>query len=316
MSALLWMLCAFSGVSSTDGVLELRLEGPLSAVHLDGVRVPVHVIADLAPAEAITVRVPWLPVSPGDEPKLGRVEGGGSARVEALHPAPEPAPKEVAGRPLPRPVGKTPRVPPVAWWLFSGGLLAVFAARRRPMGAAIVGALFGVVLAALPASSPEKPAVAVLEVGDFGAWWVHVCVGELSPPSDTHPALETRPEGASWEWHIDASDPANHREHASAGAGTLLVARSPGPAEVSLGEEGNSFNALHETWRRSPAGEWTRHGAWDPGAPLPAAREGGFLPTWLRAGAPPGSEVWIGRLAEAPPGAQEAWVRLIGPGRQ
>jgi len=316
VSALLWVVFALCGVSSTDGVLELRLEGPLSAVHLDGVRVPTHVIVDLAPAEAITVRVPWLPINPGDEPRLGRVDGEGSARVEVLHPSPELAPPSVMRRPLPRPVGTPPRVPPVAWWLFSGGLLAVFAARRRPIGVALVGALFGLVLVVLPVSAPEKPVVAVLEVGPFGAWWVHVGAGELHPPSGSHPALETRPEGASWEWLVDVSDPASPHGFARTSPGTLLVARAPGPAEVSLSEKGNTFNALQETWRRSSAGEWTRHGVWDHGAPLPAAREGGLLPTWLRAGAPPGAEVWVGRLAEAPPGAQEAWVRLIRPGGQ
>lgn len=314
MTASLWMLCVlFATGSMNDGVLELRLEGPLKAVHLDDVRVPTRVVVDLAPAETITVRVPWLPVDPEAGPALRFVDGDGSARVEAVHPAPSSAPVAVTRRPLPRSVETPPRIPPVAWWLFAGGLFAVFAARRRPMGAAIVGAMFGVVLTVLPQAEAERPTVAVLEVGSFGAWWVYVGVGELEPPLGAHPALETRPEGANWEWLVDLSDPARSREFGRASEETSLIARAPGPLEVSLSEEANGFEALGELWRRSPQGDWTRHGVWDLGAPLPAAREGGLLPTWLRAGASPGAEVWVGRLAEAPGVAQEAWVRIISP---
>lgn len=311
MTALLWMLGALCAASATDGVLELRLEGPLKSVHLDGVRVPTHVIAELEPAETITVRVPWLPVDASAPPALRAVDGEGSARVEAVHPAPKSAPLAVARRPLPRAVETPPRVPPVAWWLFAGGLFAVFAARRRPMGAAIVGAIFGASLSVLPPSAPERPVVASLEVGSFGAWWVYVGVGELELPAGAHPALEARPEGASWEWLVDASDPASSRTFGRANQESSLIARSPGPSLVALSEAENGFAALEEVWRRSPEGEWTSHGAWRLGEPLPGAREGGLLPTWLRSGAPPGREVWVGRLREAPGMAQEAWVRVI-----
>ena len=57
------------------------------------------------------------------------------------------------------------------------------------------------------------------------------------------------------------------------------------------------------------------HGSWAEGASLPPAQEGGLLPTWLRSGASPGAEVWVGRLLEAPAGSQEAWVRVILPGK-
>ena len=55
MTALLWLVCALCSPRSTDGVLELRLEGPLAAAHLEGVRVDTRVEADLAPGEVITV---------------------------------------------------------------------------------------------------------------------------------------------------------------------------------------------------------------------------------------------------------------------
>jgi hypothetical protein len=230
-----------------------------------------------------------------------------------VHPAPEIAPSAVTRRPLPRPVETPPRVPPVAWWLFAAGLFAVFAARRRPMGAAIIGAAFGVGLTVLPQVEPQRAVVAVLEVGTFGAWWVYVGSGELEPPAGAHPALETRPLGASWEWLVDCNDPARSRRFGRASGETLLVARAPGPPEVALSEAENGFEALQELWRRSAEGEWTRHGAWEQGASLSAAQEGGLLPTWLRSGASPGSEVWVGRLSEAPGPAQEAWVRVIMP---
>ena len=315
MISLSWVLCALSIAPLNDGVLELRLEGPLEVVSLDGVRVPTRVLAELAPAETLTVRVPWLPVDPDADPELRRVEGAGSARVEAVLSAPALAPEALSRRPLPRPVETPARVPAVGWWVFVGGLFAVLAARRRPMAAALIGAVFGAGLWALPQAEPERPVVAVLEVGTFGAWWVHVGVGELEPPAAAAIELETSPLGASWEWIVDARDPSLLRRLAQASEATALVARSPGPAEVPLGVPANGFKDLDELWRRSPAGEWTRHGSWDVGEPLPLALEGGLLPTWLRSGASPGADVWVGRLREAPEAAQEAWVRVILPAK-
>jgi len=313
--ALSWILCALSMAPVTDGVLELRLEGPLEVVSLDGVRVPTRVLAELAPGETITVRVPWLPMDADADPKLQGIDGAGGARVEAVLPAPGLAPGASARRPLPRPVETPARVPMVSWWVFAAGLCAVLAARRRPMAAALIGAVFGAGLWALPQSEPERPVVAVLEVGSSGAWWVHVGTGELEPPASTGLELETRPEGASWEWIVDARDPSLPKRWARASETTALVARSPGPTEVRLDAAANGFEDLNELWRRSPEGEWSRHGSWDVGEPLPPAVGGGLLPTWLRSGASPGAEVWVGRLREAPEGAQEAWVRVILPAR-
>jgi hypothetical protein len=311
VNALLWLACALGAARGTDGVLELRLEGPLRAVHLDGVRVPTQVLVELAPAETITLRVPWLPADPSMEPKLRVIEGAGSARVEAIHPAAAMAPIALARRPLPRVADEPVRIPPVGWWLFAAGLIAVCAARRRPLSAVVIGGAFSLALALLPTRREPAPVVAVLEIGEFGAWWVHVGIGELEPPPLAHPALETQPEGANWEWVIEAGDPARPRRVARAGAGTLLVARSPGPEEVRLDAEGNGLESLEAVWRRSAAGEWTYHGDWWRGAALPEAREGGLLPTWLRAGAAPGARVVVGRFAEAPKGADEAWARAI-----
>lgn len=315
---LLMLAFALCAPPSTDGVLEVRLEGPLVAVHLDGVRVPTRVVTDLAPAEAITVRVPWLPVDPTAEPKLRVVEGEGGARVEEIHPAPMAAPGDLSRRPLPRPMETPARIPPVAWWLFVAGLLAVGAARRRPMSAAIVGGAFGLVLTVLPTVSQSAPVVAVLEVGPWGAWWVHVGVGELEPPAAAHPALVTQPVDANWEWVVDASDPARPRRIARANAGTHLIARSLGPvppeAPKFLEEWLSGQGELEEVWRRTEEGDWTYHGTWASGAPLPASGTGELMPTWLRAGATPGAIVWVGRLSEVPQGTDQAWVRVIwGP---
>jgi hypothetical protein len=308
-----WIACGLSVQGGTDGELELRLEGPLRQVHLDAVRVPTRVVTDLAAGEAVTVRVPWLPVDALTGPRLRAVEGGGSARVERILDGPQAAPAALVRRPLPRPVEVPVRIPPVGWWLFVAGILAVGAARRRPMSAAIIGFGFGVLLAVLPHRAPEVPVVAVLEVGEFGAWWVHVGLGELTPPEAAHPALATEPPGANWEWLVDANEPARARRRAMAAVGTLLVARSVGPEVVELGEAGNEIGDLADVWTRSGVGAWSFRGVWDQGAALPAARAGGSLPTWLRAGAAPGREVWIGRFREARGGVGEAWVRVIGP---
>lgn len=315
MSPLLSILLALAALPAEDGVLELRLEGPLESVSLDGVRVPTRVLTELGPAESLTVRVPWLPVDSDTEPALRLIQGDGSARVESVQAAPGGAPSALARRPLPRPVQRPARISAVGWWLFIGGLLAVMAARRRPMGAAAIGALFSVILCALPLTTPARPVVAVLEVGSFGAWWVQVGRGSVEPMPSAELELETRPSGASWEWVVDARDPAVRSWVAQAGEATTLVARSPSSSEVSLNEAQNNFRPLEELWRRTAAGEWTWHGSWAEGASLPPAQEGGLLPTWLRSGASPGAEVWVGRLLEAPAGAQEAWVRVILPGK-
>ncbi len=315
MMSLLCLALALCATRPADGVLELRLEGPLLSVHLEDVRVPTRVEIDLAPAEAITLRVPWLPVDPGAEPELRVVGGGGVARVTEILPAPMSAPAALVRRPLPRPVEPPLRVPPTAWWLFAAGLLAVGASRRRPLLAALLGGGFGLAIALMPTTSPRAPHISVLEVGPEGSWWVHVGDGELEPLPGVHPDLDTQPEVADWEWVIDASDPARPRRLARASEGVHLIARSPGPAapeHPELFEEWiSSQGDLQGVWRRTGEGVWTHHGAWRSGAPLPSPSEGEPLPTWLRAGAAPGAKVWIGRLSEDPKGTDGAWIRVI-----
>ena len=315
MKLLLWIACAVCAQSPTDGVLELRLEGPLSAVHIDGVRTAARVVSDLSRGEAVTVRVPWLPVDSSKEPKLGLVEGGGEAHIEALHPAPEVAPKALTRRAIPRPIKSPARLAPVAWWLFAAGLLAVFATRKRPLAALFVGGTFGALLAALPTAHPSASNVAVLEVGPFGAWWVHVGSGELEPLAGAQLELEPEPEGSEWEWVVDVTNPAHQRRLARSLSGeeTLLIARSQGPAEVSLEVDRNGLQAFAEVWRRGERGELICHGPWALGAPLSEACPGPTAPNWLWEGAPPGAQVWLGRLAEPPPGVDVAWVRAIWP---
>ncbi len=313
------LVCAFFGVAQGDGELELRLEGPLKVLHLDGVRVATRVSLDLAESESVTLRVPWLPVDPSSAPQLRVAEGEGSARVEEIYPAPMKAPEALKRRPLPRPVELPARIPATAWWLFGAGVLAVGAARKRPIAALIVGTLFGFgILFASPPKPPLLSTVAVLEVGPAGSWWVHVSPSKLSPAAGTQLDLETVPEGASWEWVVDALDPARPKRIASAGTDTLLVARRQGPPiswlDEARGIEGvGALGIWSELWRRSGQGEWSHHGAWEPGGAINSPQISGNLPTWLRAGASPGALVWLGKLSDAPSGADEAWVRVIWP---
>jgi len=312
------LVCAFFGAAQGDGELELRLEGPLKVLHLDGVRVETQVLVDLAPSESVSLRVPWLPVDPSTAPQLRIVEGEGSARVEEIHAAPMEAPEALKRRPLPRPVEFPARIPATGWWLFGAGILAVGAARKRPISALLVGALFGVgVLFASPPKRPLLPTVAVLEVGPAGAWWVHVAPSQLVLAVGTQLELETVPEGASWEWTIDAMDPARPQRIATAGRGTLLVGRRPGPVISWPGGVG-ALGSWSEFWRRSGQGEWSQgewshDGVWEPGSAQNAPQRGRNLPTWLRAGASPGVTVWLGKLSDPPPGVDEAWVRHIWP---
>ncbi len=313
------LLCACLGAAQGDAELELRIEGPLQVLHLDGVRVPTRVSVDLAESESVTLRIPWLPVDPLGAPQLRVIEGEGSARVEEIYPATAETPASLKRRPLPRPVELPARIPATAWWLFGAGVLAVFAARKRPISALFVGAFFGVgILGACPPEAPTLPSVAVLEVGPTEAWWVDVAPAQLIPAANAQLELETVPQGASWEWIIDAVDPARPQRIAKAGQGVLLVARRPGPEITWLdserGIEGSeALGEWSELWRRSSAGEWSHHGPWEPGGSLGAAERGKILPTWLRSGASPGATVWLGKLSEAPSGVNEAWIRVIRP---
>jgi hypothetical protein len=318
MTLSLCLALALFAAPQGDGELELRIEGPLEVLHLDGVRVRTRVLLDLAPSESVTLRVPWLPLDDSVAPQLRVAEGEGNARVEEIHPAPMAAPSALIRRPLPRPVEQAARISATAWWVFAAGLLAVWASRRRPIGALFVGALFGVISCALPQKRALLPAISVLEVGPAGAWWVHVAPERLSPVVGTQLELETVPEGAPWEWVIDAMDPSRPQRLATAGAGTLLVGRSPGPVVTWLdGERGlegvEALGDWSELWRRSARGEWSQHGPWGPGGELTPSYSGRILPTWLRSGAAPGAQVWLGRLSDAPSGINEAWVRAIWP---
>ena len=94
------LLCVCLGAAQGDAELELRIEGPMQVLHLDGVRVATRVSVDLAESESVTLRVPWLPVDPLSAPQLRVIEGEGGARVEEIYPAPAEAPASLKRRPL------------------------------------------------------------------------------------------------------------------------------------------------------------------------------------------------------------------------
>ena len=75
MTLSLCLALALLAAPQGDGELELRIEGPLEVLHLDGVRVRTRVLLDLAPSESVTLRVPWLPVDDSVAPQLRVAEG-------------------------------------------------------------------------------------------------------------------------------------------------------------------------------------------------------------------------------------------------
>ena len=91
---------------------------------------------------------------------------------------------------------------------------------------------------------------------------------------------------------------------ARASGASLYALESVSPPR--LAPTSNDHAPLSDVWIRRASGEWTFHGEWPRGAPLPSERSGSPPPGWLASGLPQGRTCLLARAASG------EWLRFRG----
>lgn len=321
--------------------LDVELVGPLEAIRVPGeVASWTELTLPLAPGERRRLRVPVVTRSGGagavPEVQVLPKDGGGScaqARWVEGQVSRDSWPVGLRIRPVPGVESPSPRASLGVLTLILLGGIACLSLRRRPIGVVVVG-LIGAGLGAERAWQGGRGTEEVLvHEGDGGAWSrVRVASRrlELAPGEPAH--LSTRPPDASLRIHgaFPAGGGAVAEPHWTVvgPVGCSLISQrrwDPGPLVLEPGR--NAWGDLEECFLRGGDGQWTAHGSWPLGSPLPAPVEGGqgvAPPGGMNPALPLGRSVFLGRLRggselrpegdELPRGDRRSWVRWVGFG--
>ncbi|MDP6762550.1 MAG: hypothetical protein QF903_16080 [Planctomycetota bacterium] len=303
------------------GVHELRLEGPLGAVVLEGSGWRTSVVGEVGPGEVCTLVVP---IVAGDAPRgaapgaplLSPADGAGDAVLTpAIAAAPEwdALPAGLRRRTLPPVAARLPGPGAAHLALLCAVAVLILAAWRRTPAALALGLAGALACFVLPQRPPQPSAVEVLEGDGASGRWL-VVRGAVG-------TLELSPDRPGWCESIPAS--AKRRLEVTLDGGPHWALEGEGLALYSLAEAGrlgrldperNELADLASVWRRDGAGRWSAHGPWGHDEALPAAVEGGGEPPgWLVSVLPQGVGITVGR-AEAGAAGTPRWVRWIeGP---
>jgi len=308
------LLCALALLALGDGNrlwwLEVEARGPLEEFTLDcgadgttRVRGPF-----LAGERRLSVPVP-LRVPLGIEglsaaalPRAReagvRVLGWSAEQPEAAF-AREARTLLARGRP---PVGAAPARAGRAEALLALGLLPLLVRlRRRAVWAGAVALLAGgFLLWRTTQARPRAVAVELLEA-DLGAGRALLVRGAYASLPLGRTRLEARPDGVALFFDVP-SDGGGGRVQAP-GVELHQLERAAPPELLVTG----ASESLEAVWVRTPRGEWSAHGPWRRGTPLPPAVPGGAAPPgWLTGALPPGVGILVGRKGA------DGWLRATG----
>lgn len=304
------------------GVGRVALTGPLDAVTLEAGAAPTLLRAGLGPGERRALLVPLAAAAAGGTPSL-QAFGGGEARWLGWERPPDateslsPGLARLARRARP-PVARRPPRPGAAHpaWLLAS-LLAILAARRRPLLATAVAAVAVAGLWALPLAGRAAAVTLVLE-GDGARWLATVEGPGLLPlPVGSPPRVE-RPGGDRSPFVVELTPGGEVRWSIEAAPGVralLLPAFTP-----RLTDEENGLGTLAPLWRRERDGRVVPRAPWAAGSAPPPETAGPAPPAWLVAYLPQGRGGWIGGLPSPPVGLfpledlpkGRVWVRWLG----
>jgi len=297
--------------------VEVELSGPLEDVRFAaGAWGETRLVGSLLAAESrkLEVVLPWLAPLGASEladlpPPEAMLQGAGAATVVGWagaqpHDAFARRHAALLARPRPPLAARTSQSGPgELLLLFSLGLVSLAVGRRpRLVGAScMVGAVLLTVLGARRSGSAER--VELVEAEAERGLAVRITGGlgrlELGPRAV---GLEVDPVRSSIVLLQDLQSGGVVAE--APGAGLFALAPSEAP---SLTRDANGWRALRRAWVRTPGGDWSTHGAWSRGAPLPPAQgQGTSPPGWIAAGMPPGRAVLV---AEDESGG---WIRMLG----
>ncbi|MAF67085.1 MAG: hypothetical protein CMJ84_15685 [Planctomycetes bacterium] len=319
---------------------ELRLEGPLEGVSIEGgAGWTTRVVGELGAGEGRTLRVPVVtadapPRAAAPMPVLvPRSEdadpGADAALAPALFAPPDwdGLPDGLRRRALPplrasRAGAGTPRLALLA----AAAVLSLAFWRRTPVALA-AGLVAGMACFVLPERPPPRVAVEVLEGDGASGRWLRVRGAVAS--------LELEPGSSGWCESVPASSErrlevtlAGGPRWSLVGEGLALYALEEHALEEhvleetalleagelgGLGPERNDLEDLAAVWRRDGAGRWTFHGPWERGTALPAPDAGEDAPDppgWLISALPQGVGISVARSAAGAEGVPR-WARWV-----
>jgi hypothetical protein len=316
----------------------LAVEGPLDGARLDcGAGGEMWLEGRLLPGERAVIEVPapTAPTGMAVEPRVadpalsdrvafdGWVEDPSAARLVAV-------PMGLRLRPRPAlPEWRAGSVPRSLLLVLAGSFLLTLVLRARRLLALANACVWSAVAVLLLARTPlEGPAgIRVLEGEAGSSLWLAV--------DASREGFEL---GGERPWLVDA-EPARARLSVrvplihppglpGAGArillrgGTLLRIVGLDARNRDWKRANNHWGELEEVWLRSAGGDWTFHGSWPAGAPLPAPLPDSGEhrpPSWLDPALPQGRSILLGRLVPGAFGTVPAswaplgtWVRLYG----
>lgn len=275
-----------------------RVRGPFLAGEGRRLRVPVPVRSPLG-AEGLAL----LPL-----PKVLGAEAR-ELRWSAVQPDAELArgARTLLARGRPPPGGGPVRAGRPEVLLAAFLLPVLLRLRRRRLAFLLVALAGGALVFARTRTAPL--AHVVVELRDFDlaagqALAVRAARDELELPRTR---LEARPEGVPLALEF-APDGRPGRARAR-GATLFTLEPLAAPSAAGFAPAG-----LVATFVRAPSGEWTAHGPWPGGAPLPPALAGsGAPPGWLVGALPPGTGLLVGQDEDG------GWLRASGfelPGQE
>lgn len=316
----LLLSCASALAQQPVTTVEVELQGPLHEVRLEAGHAATHIELELDDGESRRLLVP-VEVHESQGSHRPSVDVGPEcARVLGETAPPRrwrELPLGLQSRALPSLARKSQQLGPVRWfWLAAAGLL-VFASRRRPARALLVGGVAAAGVFLLPAPVARDSTVVVLEgvaSGEGGGAetrWLEV--------RGARDVLDLAVGGDFWvralprddDFHLGLLEVDGELRWRACAPGARAFAFRELERGPSLTRAENQLEDLDRVWLREPGAGWTSREPWAKGAALPPglASGGPALPGWLAAALPQGVSVLIAR-SNSPEGTR--WVRLVG----
>lgn len=308
-------------VQDPVGRLRVNAQGELGPFRCSVGSEQTLVQLQLGAGEVQSVDVPLLARANTVDVSEVQFHGTDRSAIEALvelAPAgvewPEPwaeLPYSLQARSLP-PVASAPlEVSGLQWAWLGMSLLLIFALRRRPIGAFLLGVVGAAGLFFLPVhADPPAPVVTVLEGDATSGRWL-----EVRGAQDRLALSGPRP---GWLRRVPGAAPGQLERLARAGGdwalqfdGARLFFSTEADVGVTPSGAGPGERSLARAWVRLPGESWSFRGSWGRSETLPdAVPDGPSPPGWLAAGLPQGVGVLVAECESGAPGP--IWLRFVG----
>lgn len=323
--ALLFASAATARAQNRAHFADVELVGPVANVVLEVAHQGrTRILGDLAAGETRHVSVPIALVSDATKsaPSVSFDEGSaeqgvtGRARFLAWRGGASPlevVPSSLRARARPALLETNASVSRAAPLVLVVAACLVLALRRRPLVALVVALAAALVLFPLVAQ-PERDANSAVTLfdGDLEtSVWRRVDAAFdvlLVPQGIDEFELWTEPAAVpvTWTTPLDPKEPWRAEAHGA----RLFLASVFNGGEGRVTRAKNALVPFDQVWLRDE-GEWSAHGAWGTGGPLPGASDPSSPPGWLASNLPQGVTFLIARETAGGPRARR-FVRQSG----